>query len=250
MSRYASARWAPAGTPGGLIKPRVLILHTEATRGKARPHSGLEWHFWIANNGFIDQLVDTNRRADANYRANPFAISVETEDDGTPDNDPWTPQQVKAILKLCRWVHEEHGIPLRRCNAWDGSGIGYHTMWGAPSPWTPVAKTCPGAARKAQFEREIMPLLTRAGTVVQPPRPSPAPSPPSPLKEFPMGDTCIIKGDASPEWYTSNGITKNHILSQPHAAVLRLVFNLKVASVTPLVPIVMEQAIVDSIRSV
>lgn len=79
------------------------------------------------------------------------------------------------------------------------------------------------------------------------PKPSPQPSP---LKEFPMGDTCIIKGNASPEWYTSDGITKNHILSQAHAAVLRLVFDLKVASVNPLAPIVMEQAIVDSIRSV
>jgi hypothetical protein len=167
MSRFAEAAWVPAGTPGGAIDPRVLILHTEATAGDAQPHSGLEWHFMVMNDGRIKQLVDTNRRADANNLANPFAISVETEDDGSPDADPWTPQQVKAIVKLCRWAHEEHGIPLRRCNAWNGSGIGYHTMWGAPSEWTPVAKSCPGAARKAQFESEILPAL-------QPPPPAPS----------------------------------------------------------------------------
>lgn len=159
MSRYADAAWVPAGTPGGAITPRVLILHTEATVGQAQPHSGLEWHFMVMNDGRVKQLVDTNLRADANNKANPFAISVETEDDGSPDADPWTPQQVKAIVKLCRWAHEEHGIPLRRCDGPYGSGIGYHTMWGAPSEWTPVAKTCPGAARKHQFETEVLPLL-------------------------------------------------------------------------------------------
>lgn len=167
--RYSDAIWSPAGTPGGVISPRVLILHTEATVGQAQPHSGLEWHFMVMNDGTVKQLVDTNRRADANNRANTFAISVETEDDGSPDADKWTPQQVKAIVKLCRWANATHGIPLRRCNAWDGSGIGYHTMWGAPSEWTPVAKTCPGAARKAQFEAEILPLLT--APIIPPPAP-------------------------------------------------------------------------------
>lgn len=160
MARCPFARWAPAGTPGGAIDPRVVILHTEATVGKAQPHDGLEWHFMVFNNGAIDQLVDTNRRADANNKANGFAISIETEDDGSPDDDRWTPAQAAAIVLLLRWLHEQHNIPLVRCPDPFGSGIGYHTMFGAPSAWTPVVKSCPGAARKAQFDLEILPALT------------------------------------------------------------------------------------------
>lgn len=153
MARYPTARWDPAGTPGGTIAPRVVIVHSEATKGGlARPNGGpLEWHFMVRSDGTVIQHVDTERRADANRDANNFAISIETEDRGDPDHEPWTDKQLVAIVDLIAWCCDTHGIPRTRCDAWDGSGVGFHTMWGAPSHWTPVVKTCPGAARKAQF---------------------------------------------------------------------------------------------------
>src|SRR5690606_18447307 len=111
MARCPFATWSPDGaTPGGAIVPRVVIVHSEATKGDARPHSGLEWHFWIAHDGRIKQVVDTDRRADANNKANAFAVSIETEDDGDPDREPWTDAQLWALARLIRWVCTVHRI--------------------------------------------------------------------------------------------------------------------------------------------
>jgi hypothetical protein len=83
--------------------------------------------------------MDTGRRADANLDANAFAISIETEDNGDPDNFPWS----RAQLESLRWLHAKlravhPTIPRRRCPGPRGGGLGFHSMWGAPSPWTPV----------------------------------------------------------------------------------------------------------------
>jgi len=112
----------------------------------------LESTFFIKNDGTIEQYMDTNVQADANRYANPRAISIETEDDGDPNNTPWNVMQVEAILRLLKWICVTHPKVLRRqCPAWDQAGIGWHSMWGAPSPWTPAAgKTCPGTIRIPQ----------------------------------------------------------------------------------------------------
>lgn len=157
MARCPFASWDPHGTtPGGAIKPRVAILHVAAVLGFPKPHSGLEWHFWISLKGNIFQLVDTELRADANHLANSFAVSIETEGLG---DGKWTPAQIASILRLLRWLNQVHGIPLTVCKTWDGSGVGFHTQFGAPGKWTPVAKSCPGPNRKTQFWDTIVPAL-------------------------------------------------------------------------------------------
>lgn len=158
MARCPFARWAPDGaTPGGPIVPRVAILHCTAVDFDAHPHGGLEWHFEIDFAGNIDQLVDTERRADANNKANEFAVSIETWGRGEGE---WTAAQLASIDRLLRWLNATHPtIPLARCTDPYGSGIGYHTMFGAPSAWTPVAKSCPGPIRKTQFDRIVLPAL-------------------------------------------------------------------------------------------
>lgn len=158
MAICERASWNPRGaTPGGAITPRVMIYHVTADFGDATPHSGLEWHFEVALNGGIQQQVDTGLRADANYKANPFAISVETEGKG---EGSWTDAQLDSCVYLAEWAMKHHPKILRqRCNRWDGSGFGFHTMWGAPSNWTPVAKSCPGPNRKVQFENELLPRI-------------------------------------------------------------------------------------------
>lgn len=173
--RYPGAVWKPEGaTPGGVIVPRVFVWHSEATRGHAHPHAGLEWHFWFGFDGYIEQLVECDRRADANYKANSFALSAETEDNGDPDHEPWTAAQLDSMVDVGRWASDRYPIALQRCDRWDGTGHGYHTMWGAPSQWTPVAKTCPGAARKAQFPGLLDRIVNPAPVVTVPPLPSTA----------------------------------------------------------------------------
>jgi hypothetical protein len=158
MARCGFATWNPKGTtPGPKIDPRVVIFHVTAGLGNAQPHSGLEWHFEVSLSGALEQQVDTNLRADANYKANPFAISIETEGKG---EGSWTDAQLDTLVRLSHWCIDVHPkIRAQRCNAWDGSGFGYHVMWGAPGMWTPVAKSCPGPKRIAQFDSVLLPRI-------------------------------------------------------------------------------------------
>ena len=59
--------------------------------------------------------------------------------------------QFEAIVNLVRWCCDAHNIPKVKCPTWNGTGIGYHIQFGAPGPWTPVAKSCPGPARIRQM---------------------------------------------------------------------------------------------------
>lgn len=152
------ATWNPSGaTPGGSIDPRVVIFHVTAGLGNARPHGGLEWHFEVSLSGALEQQVDTNMRADANYKANPFAISVETEGKG---EGFWTDAQLDTLVRLSEWCLDNHPkIKRQRCDRWDGSGFGYHIMFGTPGWWTPVAKSCPGPNRIVQFNEILLPRI-------------------------------------------------------------------------------------------
>jgi len=159
MARYPAATWRPLADKTTLIVPTTVILHSAVTPGGAKSLFGhfskanvpLESHFYLRMDGTCEQYVDTAQRADANNKANAFAISIETEDNGRPDLEPWTKAQLDALVALVDWCCTTHKIPRRQAPTWNGGGIGYHTMFGAPSPWTPVVKTCPGKARIAQF---------------------------------------------------------------------------------------------------
>jgi hypothetical protein len=108
--------------------------------------TGIESHFIVRGrrsgsaDGHIWQLMDTGRRADANLQANDKAISIETEDDGDPDTQPWTTAQLQSLI----WLHNKLAslhptIRRREATDCDGPGLGYHSKLGAPSCWTPVA---------------------------------------------------------------------------------------------------------------
>jgi N-acetylmuramoyl-L-alanine amidase/LAGLIDADG-like domain len=133
------------------ITPTTIIDHSIVGSALGawyyfRDKTGIESHFIVrgapsgSRDGHIWQLMDTGRRADANLDANAFAISIETEDNGDPDHFPWS----RAQLASLRWLHAKlrrvhPTIPRRRCPSPRGGGLGYHTMWGAPSAWTPVS---------------------------------------------------------------------------------------------------------------
>jgi hypothetical protein len=109
--------------------------------------------------------VDTKFQAPANLSANRSAISVETWDNLKPDTTPWTARQIASLVALTVWAHQVHGIPLKRCASPTSPGVGYHSMWGAPSAWTPSAgKTCPGPARIPQVGSII--LSAAGGTLL------------------------------------------------------------------------------------
>ena len=166
MARYPKATWRPLPEQTGsnpavprepLITATQLILHSAVGAGSLfgyfeRTGVVVESHLWVALDGTVEQYVDTERQADANYLANARAISVETADRGDPDEQPWTAEQMAALVNIAVWAHETHKVPLRRCPAWDAPGLGHHTMFGAPGPWTPVNKSCPGHARIRQFD--------------------------------------------------------------------------------------------------
>jgi N-acetylmuramoyl-L-alanine amidase len=133
------------------ITPTTIIDHSIVGSALGawyyfRDQTGIESHFIVRGrpsgsaDGQIWQLMDTGRQADANLDANAFAISIETEDNGDPNNFPWS----RAQLESLRWLHAKlravhPTIPRRRCPSPRGGGLGYHSMWGSPSPWTPVA---------------------------------------------------------------------------------------------------------------
>jgi N-acetylmuramoyl-L-alanine amidase-like protein len=150
------------------ITPTTIIDHSivgsaEGAWQMFHDRSVLESHFIVGLTGEIWQLMDTGRQADANLDANDFAISIETADLGDPDNQPWTTAQLASLI----WLHERllaahPSIPRRKCPTWNGGGLGFHTLFGAPSHWTPVAKSCPGRVRKAQWNDVLLPAFLRS----------------------------------------------------------------------------------------
>jgi hypothetical protein len=188
------------------IRPTIVILHTHVgPRGGGHVHPGksLEWHFDVAVGGAVRQWVSTDVRADANWRANSFtrngerlgAISIETGDQHF-DGDPglarsWSDLgQFDALVELVTWCCRTHGIPAQECSAWDGAGIGYHSMWGINergagdgrfgryevpesmgggtarlnNPWTTaLGKTCPGPGKIAEFPAVLAAVQARLG---------------------------------------------------------------------------------------
>jgi hypothetical protein len=172
MALYPRARLRlidpPASDPR--IRPRTGILHVDA--GNAYDlydyfknlSGGIESHFHIPKAEVkgvkLFQYRNTEFQADANYYANEFAISVETQGYGIGE---WTEHQLTEIKHLMLWCQEAHSIPLRVMSTWNDlrGGWGFHTLFGAPSKWTPVSKSCPGEQRKDQFFDVLVPWMKK-----------------------------------------------------------------------------------------
>lgn len=173
MALYPGAIQRPI--PPGANDPRVTIigaiLHTDAGNSKSLfgyfngPSSGIESHFHIPKVGKPEQYRDTAWEADANLHGNSFLhngklygyASIETQGFAT---DEWNPYQLAEIKKLLLWLSQTHNFPLVKCATPTSPGVGYHTLFGAPGPWTPVAKDCPGVKRIKQFGNTLVPWFT------------------------------------------------------------------------------------------
>lgn len=200
MALYPGARHRliPAGTNDPPITVIGAILHVDAGNSKSlygyfsEKSDGIESHFHIPKEGAPEQYRDTGREADANLKANSFVVngkrygfvSIETQGYGSGE---WNAHQLQEIKELLLWLSDTHNFSLRRCPDWNQSGVGYHTMWGAPSQWTPVAKSCPGPDRIEQFNDVLVPWMAQAhhGT----------PTPPK--EDLTMADAAELKAQAA-----------------------------------------------------
>lgn len=170
-----------------LQKPAGLVLHTavdapgptDLQRYFARGDVGAESTFWLPLDGTVVQMMYVGQRADATGSGNRWYEgsvawgfdSIETEDEGRPEEVPWTDAQVEALVDLMVWYVEEWGVPAQIANAPRGRGFGFHSMWGRDGIWGPVTrgitnpwtkyqgKTCPGNRRVAQMKDEVWPAV-------------------------------------------------------------------------------------------
>lgn len=168
MARYPRAVWRPLPEQQGSYNKTQVIVHTmvgslEGTYNYFRQNAiTTESTFGVGDTGRVEQWMDSAEKADANYRANERAVSIETEDRADP-NRPWTPAQMSALVALIAWCCRTHDIPARWCRTPTDPGIGWHAMFGAPSAWTNApGKTCPGAVRISQLRTEVFPRVVRA----------------------------------------------------------------------------------------
>ena len=167
MAWYSGAtrKNIPPGPNDPPVKPRVVILHVAATEATSlfnyfsTGSGGVESHFYIRYDGSVEQYRDTARQADANMEANDFAISIETQ--GLA-NGTWTAKQLTAIKALLSWCHNTHDIPLVVCPTWDGSGVGYHTLF--EDQWDQRHASCPGPNRIQQFKDVLVPWMASGGS--------------------------------------------------------------------------------------
>ena len=156
--------WRPLPDSGRepSITMRTVIHHSivGSAEGAWQYFAGgtaIESTFIVKKSGYFWQIMSLGEQADANFRANAFAGSIETEDNGDPDRDPWTPAQLETLVWLSLEMRRlRPRIARRKCRSWDDAGLGYHTLF--PRQWTNVpGKTCPGTIRIRQWADRVLP---------------------------------------------------------------------------------------------
>lgn len=167
MTRIKGAEWRPIkeNSTEPPITATQLIFHSAVTKADSlwgyfqRNDVMVESHLYVDERGTIEQYIDLDRQADANYQANVRAISVETWDNRDPNHIPWNDAQMKALVDIALQVHRLKRVPLIMAPAWDKPGMGGHTRF---PQWSNVrGKTCPGLARRAQ----VAVILNRAKAI-------------------------------------------------------------------------------------
>jgi hypothetical protein len=155
-------------------------------------------HFWVSYGGVVEQYVDTKLQAEADLDGNDATVSIETEG-GTgagADTDPWTSAQINALVALCRWIMDTHGIPKVQASSsktdssskglsWHRLGIdgnfpalpdiraGRNQRGGGMKYSSSNGKLCPGGGKIQQIPG-ILAGIT-GGAVPIPPTPTPEP---------------------------------------------------------------------------
>ncbi|MFF3065941.1 N-acetylmuramoyl-L-alanine amidase [Oerskovia sp. NPDC057915] len=133
-------------------------------------------HFYVAEDGTVEQYIDTDFFSAADYQGNDATISIESWDGygrlWTAGGQPpaWTAAQVAALKALSTWItHTHRTIPIRLASdsrvGESSRGLSWHRLGVESSPpfrpgyrvdggmyySTAIGKTCPGDARIAQI---------------------------------------------------------------------------------------------------
>jgi hypothetical protein len=171
-------------TPGN--KPTTTIDHTAVDApGRtnlwgyfARADVTAESTYWIYRDGHAEQFMSCDVQANANRRADAFADSIETEDEGDPERWEWTDAQLHKMLEIHLWEIQTFGVsPFAATGPYlpQAVGQGYHSMWrtmAGGNPWTMYqGKTCPGSRRIRQWWGEFLPELQRQAAGLLPSTP-------------------------------------------------------------------------------
>ena len=169
----------PPGVNDPGIIPCGVVLHVRDGLGDSLhdyfdgPSGGIESHGYIRLTGVSEQYRSIFSEADAQLDGNSFIVDgkrfgfVSLETEGRAAGE-WTAEQVAEIQRWILWVRDQakaagYPFPLEECPAWNKPGVGYHTMWGSPSHWTPSVKTCPGPDRIKQFHDVLVPWMAGLG---------------------------------------------------------------------------------------
>lgn len=166
MARYPLAEWKPlpqnATQPD--ITPRSIVLHTAVSNGTSLfsffngRSAGVESHFYLQEDGGIEQYIDTSTRADCQLDGNPYAISIESWDgagavwngQNTSAIPAYNAAQFASLVALLAWLCTTHDIPFQKCTAYNGRGIGWHAQFTGPRPSWNQTHACPGNRKIAQ----------------------------------------------------------------------------------------------------
>jgi N-acetylmuramoyl-L-alanine amidase len=133
-------RYAPGGEQHVVSSGQNrLVFHTAVTREQSlfdffnTPGNAVA-HFFVAEDGSVEQYIDTAFQSSADLEGDHDIISVESWDDHRVRD--WTPEQVEACAKLAAWCNKVHDIPLEQLpSSRPGlSGVGWHRLGIPPSP--------------------------------------------------------------------------------------------------------------------
>jgi hypothetical protein len=188
MPRYPDAVWRPVDRyqTGSLripITPRRFVHHTAVSAASSmhdffnQPDQPTP-HFYVNEQGDVEQYIDTDYRATACLDGNDDCIAIESWDGGPSafkdgKSPAWTDAQVEALATLVAWCHKTHDIPLVVCDASPGSrGVTWHRKGidgnfppgllsgrnAGDEHWsTSAGKVCPGDSKIRGVVDDIIP---------------------------------------------------------------------------------------------
>ena len=169
MSRYNVAEWVPGPlvkTEPGSRVPSGVVCHSAVgyQGGLMSVLNGTRrasWHFSVLQDGTVWQHYDTLEVAWHAQGANATCVGIEHEGGYQPADEPLTPAQLAASVKLVRWLAQEHGFGLvRKQTLWE------HNDWwqtSCPSgriPWDAYTEEDTVSEKEAAELREQNAILT------------------------------------------------------------------------------------------
>lgn len=155
----------PADATHPQIAPTTIILHTNGGGDgdlyqwfKTGVGQDVQSHNQVTSHGTVYQYMRWVIKANAQFSANAFAISIETGDHGDP-SIPWTALQLAAIVEVIVEACRLYNIPAVQCPAATGGGIGWHSQF---PEWNQDGHGCPGPVRVNQIVTTVIPAVAAA----------------------------------------------------------------------------------------